>query len=167
MQNRIDASISATVRDEILDLITQIRTKLPFLIDLSPEERQTLPKMGDKSRAFVNGALQLAEQDDQYLPRSFDVAEMRKDVELADALDPIAVALRQLSEFVDDTYIEVGSEAYTAALVVYQSAKRNGQGAALDGLLDALGQRFARKSKEKPDEPPPGETPPDEEPPNP
>ena len=80
---------------------------------------------------------------------------MRKDVELADALDPIAVALRQLSEFVDDTYIEVGSEAYTAALVVYQSAKRNGQGAALDGLLDALGQRFARKSKEKPDEPPP------------
>ena len=64
MQNRIDASISTTVRDEILDLIAQIRTKLPFLIDLSPEERQTLPKMGDKSRAFVSGALQLAEQDD-------------------------------------------------------------------------------------------------------
>lgn len=155
MQNRIDASLSATVRDEILDLIAQIRTKLPFLIDLSPEERQTLPKMGDKSRAFVSGSLQLATQDDSFLPRAFDVGEMRKDVELAENMQPITVALKQLSEYVDDTYIQVGSEAYTAALVVYQSAKRNGQGAALDGLLDALGQRFARKSKEEPDEPPP------------
>lgn len=155
MQNRIDADLSSTVRDEILDLISQIRAKLPFLIDLSPEERQSLPKMGDKSRAFVSGSLQLATQDDSYLPRSFDVGEMRKDVELAENLQPISVALKQLSEFVDDTYIQVGSEAYTAALVVYQAAKRNGHGAALDGLLDALGQRFARKSKEERGEPPP------------
>ncbi len=64
-------------------------------------------------------------------------------------------ALKQLSEFVDDTYVQVGSEAYTAALIVYQSAKRSGQGAALDGLLDSLGQRFARKSKDAP--PPPSQ----------
>jgi hypothetical protein len=154
MQNRIDASLSATVRDEVLDLIAQIRTKLPFLIDLSPEERMSLPKMGDKSRAFVNGSLQMATQDDSYLPRAFDVEELRKDVELAENMQPISVALKQLSEFVDDTYILVGSEAYTASLVVYQSAKRNGHGAALDGLLDSLAQRFARKSKEEPDETP-------------
>ena len=74
MQNRIDATLPVATRDEILDLIVQIRAKLPFLIDLSPEERQTLPKMGDKSRAFVSGSLQLATQDDSYLPRAFDVA---------------------------------------------------------------------------------------------
>ncbi len=165
MQNRIDAVLTVTNRDQVLDLIAQIRALLPFLIDLAPEDRQTLPKMGDKSRAFVGGSLQLATHDDSYLPRSFDVAEMRKDVELAEALLPIAVALKQLSEFVDDTYIQVGSEAYTAALVVYQSAQRNGQGAALDGLLDALGERFARKSKEKPDETPPENIPSDESPP--
>ncbi|MGI8786971.1 MAG: hypothetical protein ACR2HG_04320 [Pyrinomonadaceae bacterium] len=150
MENRIDAALSAADRDSALNAVAQIRTLLPFLIDLSPEERQALPKMGDKSRAFVQQALQLAEHDDSYLPRSFDVAEMKRDVELADALYPIMVALKQLSEFVDDTYVQVGSEAYTAALVVYQSAKRNGQGAALDDLLDALGQRFARKSKDAP-----------------
>ena len=153
MDNRIDADLSAANRDTILTAVAQIRTLLPFLIDLSPEERQALPKMGDKSRAFVSGALQLAQQDDSYLPRSFDVAEMKRDVELADALYPIMVALKQLSEFVDDTYIQVGSEAYTAALLVYQSAKRNGKGSALDGLLDALGQRFARKTKESPPTP--------------
>lgn len=150
MDNRINATLSKADSDTILEAIAQIRQLLPFLIDLTPEERQTLPKMGDKSRAFVSQALQLAENDDSYLPRSFDVAEMKRDVELAESLYPIMVALKQLSEFVDDTHIQVGSEAYTAALVVYQSAKRNGQGAALDGLLDSLGQRFARKSKEEP-----------------
>jgi len=153
MQNRIDETLDIAKRDQVLDLIAQIRALLPFLIDLTPEERQSLPKMGDKSRAFVAQALQLAEHDDSYLPRSFDVPEMRKDKDLADALEPIVVALKQLTEFVDDTYVQVGSEAYTAALVVYQSAKRNGQGAALDNLLDALGQRFARKSKETPPTP--------------
>src|SRR5687768_6729376 len=108
MENRIDAAISAADRDTILDSIAQIRTLLPSLIDLSPEDRQALPKMGDKSRAFVRQALELAEHDDSYLPRSFDVAEMKRDIALAEALYPIMVALKQLSEFVDDTYIQVG-----------------------------------------------------------
>lgn len=153
MNNRIDAVLSAANRDAVLDHIAQIRTLLPFLLDLSPEDRQALPKMGDKSRAFVSQALQIAEQDDSYLPRSFDVADMRQDVVLAEAMYPIFVALKQLSELVDDTYVQVGSEAYTAGLIVYQSAKRNGGnggGSGLDDLLDALGQRFARKSKDTP-----------------
>ena len=47
----------------------------------------------------------------------------------------------------------VGSEAYTSALLVYQYARSAGKGAALDGALDALGQRFARKSRSAPAEP--------------
>lgn len=37
-----------------------IKQKLPFLIDLIAEERKSLPKMGDKSRAFVSKALEVA-----------------------------------------------------------------------------------------------------------
>lgn len=148
MENRIDVILSDADRDTVLNEIAKIRTLLPFLIDLTPEERQALPKMGDKSRAFVSQALQLAEHDDSFLPRSFDIEEMKRDLALAESLYPIMIALKQLSEFIDDTYVQVGSEAYTAALIVYQSAKQNGKGEALDGLLDSLGQRFARKTKE-------------------
>ncbi len=56
------------------------------------------------------------------------------------------LALPQLQELVEDTLMEVGSEAYVAALLVYNSAKSSGQGAALDELADALGRRFVRKS---------------------
>lgn len=151
MENRINAELSTTDKDAILGLINQIRALLPFLIDLSPDERHSLPKMGDKSRAFVNQALALAEQDDSFLPRSFDVAEMRKDVDLTNQLLPIITALTQLLELVEDTNMLAGSDGYTAGLIVYNSAKRNGRGEALDNLLDALGRRFARKAQGKPE----------------
>src|SRR5437868_2439621 len=127
-ENRIDATLSTSDQQAVMDAINTIREKLPFLIDLSPEERRALPKMGDKSRAFVSQALELAKQNSDFLPRSFDVEEMRKDVELAVALQPVMMALTQLQELVEDSYLAVGSEAYTAALVVYNYARSSGRG---------------------------------------
>ena len=148
--NRISASLGEADRQAVLDAVNTIRQKLPFLIDLSPEERRSLPRMGDKSRGFVAQALEVATLNPDILPRSFDTAEMRKDVELLSALSPVMTALAQLSELVEDTYMAVGSEAYTSALLVYQYARAAGKGSALDGALDALGQRFARKSRATP-----------------
>jgi hypothetical protein len=150
MDNRIDAALSNADKQAVLDAVQTIRTKPPFLVSLTADDRQSLPKMGDKSRTFVQQALTIAEQNDSFLPRSFDIAEMRKDVMLTESLYPILVAVTQLKELLEDTYKLAGSDAYSAALVIYSSAKRNGQGEALEGLLDTLGQRFARKSKEPP-----------------
>lgn len=144
--NRISAALSQADRQAVLDALNTVRTKLPFLIDLTPEERRALLKMGDKSRGFVAQALNVAEQNEEILPRSFDVAELRKDVELLAALEPIMSSLSQLGELVEDTYMAVGSEAYASSLLVYQFARSAGKGSALDGALDSLGQRFARKS---------------------
>jgi hypothetical protein len=150
MKNRISATLSPESVEKILQKLREIRAELPFLVDLSPEERQSLPKMGDNRRAMVIEALNVAEQNDSYLPRSFDVPELRQDVELVMAMSPIVVALTQLVELVQDTDMLVGSEAYAGALVVYKSAKDNGEGEALDNLVDSLGKSFARKSKGKP-----------------
>jgi hypothetical protein len=145
--NRISAALTQADRQAVLDAVNTIRTKLHFLIDLSPEERKGLPKIGDTGRGFVAKALEVAEQNPDILPRSFDVAEMRKDLELLDALLPVVTAFGQLNELLDDTYTAVGSEVYAAALLVYQYVRAGGKGSALDGALDALGQRFARKSR--------------------
>lgn len=157
--NRISVALSPADQQAVLAAINTIREKLPFLVDLSSEERHALPKMGDKTRGFVSQALTLATQNPDILPRSFDVDEMRKDVDLLDALSPVKLALAQLDELVDDTLLEVGSEAYSSALLVYQYARAAGKGAALDGALDALGQRFARKSRSAPPTPTPTPTP--------
>jgi hypothetical protein len=43
--------------------LSALRQKPPFLIDLTTEERRRLPRIGDKSRRFVEQALQVAEQN--------------------------------------------------------------------------------------------------------
>ncbi len=145
--NRVSASLSATDREAVLAAIQTIRQKLPFLIDLSVEERRRLPKMGDTGRAFIERALTVATQNPDILPRSFDVDEFRHDAELLASFQPLAAALAQLQELVDDTLLEVSSEAYASALAVYSYARAGGQGAALDGLLEGMAQRFARKTR--------------------
>jgi hypothetical protein len=147
--NKISATLTQSERDAVLTAIATIKQKLPFLLDLTLEERKTLPKMGDKSRAFVSKALEVATQNPDFLPRSFALEEMRKDVQLFEAMYPIVMAFTQLQELLDDTYVTVGSEAYAAALQVYNYAKASGQGSGLDAVVDELGQRFARRSRKK------------------
>ncbi len=143
---RISATLTSTEKDAVLQAIATIKEKLSFLVDLSSDDRKTLPKMGDKSRAFVSKALEVAAQNPEFLPRSFDLDEMRKDVQLFEALYPVLLSLTQLQELVDDTTLAVGSEAYAAALQVYNYAKASGQGTGLDAMVVEMGQRFARKA---------------------
>jgi hypothetical protein len=147
--NRISANLSATDRLAVMDAIATIREKLPFLVDLTTEDRRTMLKMGDKSRAFVSKALEVATQNPEFLPRSFNVEEMRRDLVLYEALYPILLSLTQLQELVDDTYIAIGSEAYAAALAVYNYAKASGDVTGLDSVIDEMGRRFTRRSKKK------------------
>jgi hypothetical protein len=61
--NRINAALSAEDKSDIMVAINTIKQKLPFLIDLSPDERRAMLKLGDKSLAFVNKALEVATQN--------------------------------------------------------------------------------------------------------
>ncbi|BAY35913.1 hypothetical protein NIES2111_02310 [Nostoc sp. NIES-2111] len=145
--SKVSARLTPADREAVMQSINTIKEKLPFLVDLTTEERKSLPKLGDKSRAFVSKALEIATQNPDFLPRSFDLDEMRRDIELFEALYPILLSLTQLQELVDDTSVAVGSEAYAAGLMVYNYAKASGKGASLDSMVDDLGRRFARKSK--------------------
>ena len=154
--NRVSAELSEADQQAVLAAIETIRQKLPFLIDLTPEQRRSLPKMGDKSRAFVSKALTIAQHNSNFLPRSFSVEEMGRDVGLIESLQPIMVSLTRLFEQLEDTYTEVGSEAYSAALVVYQYGRTSSDGESLESLLDDMAQRFARKSRNTKAGPPKG-----------
>jgi hypothetical protein len=147
MTNRISTSLTAKERTEALALLTTLKEKLPFLVSLTTEQRKALPKMGDRNLPFVKKALEVATQNPDFLPRSFNVDEMRKDVELFEAMYPLVVAFAQMQELLSDTYTTVGSEAYSAALQVYNYAKASEKEAGLSSMVEELGQRFARKTK--------------------
>lgn len=143
----ISAVLTQSDRNAVMDAVATIKEKLPFLVDLNANERKALPKMGDKSRAFVSKALEVATQNPDFLPRSFDLEELRKDVQLFEALYPLLLSMTQLQELLDDTCLAVGSEAYAAALQVYNYAKVSGNVGGMDAVVGEMGQRFARKPR--------------------
>lgn len=51
--NRISSNLSVTDQHEVMDLIAQINQKLAFLIDVGPQERRSMTKLGDRNRAFT------------------------------------------------------------------------------------------------------------------
>lgn len=157
--NRIDAALTDAARTQVLTALDGIRTALPFLEDLGPEERQELPKLGPKSYAFARLALDVARQNPDVLPRAFDLDAFGRDVALLEALEPVRLALNRLAEHVGDTRMLVGSEAYLSALEVYRYVKGSRAGAALDGAAGELGRRFARRNPPAPPEAPPSPPP--------
>lgn len=142
----IHGDLSPEQQQAVLQSLADIEAKLPLLLDLSMDDRRSLPKMGDKSRAFVDQGLVLAMQNSNILPRNFDVEEYQRDVLLVRQLEPLLLAMRKLMKRMEDTYLAAGSDAYGQTLLVYQAAKLADKDGSLDEHLDSLSRCFARKS---------------------
>jgi hypothetical protein len=153
LPNKVNHEFKPNEADDIISMIKSIAERMPFLINLSPEEKQLLPRLGNKTQKFVEKTYDLAKQQPDFLPRSFSIEDMGRDLKLNSELSAILTALKILTEKVEDTYIETGSELYDAALVVYGTAKNSRIGNGLDKMVEEIGQRFAKKSRKNTDEP--------------
>ncbi len=92
----------------------------------------------------MDQALVAAQQFTDVLPRSFDVDQYGRDVELYRALEPVYMRLRDLFERVDDTRMLVGSEAMEGSRAVYYHMKGHSGTGALNEASKAMGRRYAR-----------------------
>lgn len=149
--NKVSAELKDESVQEVKHRITEILDRLPFLIDLSPEEKLKLPKYGTKDVQFIRNCYETGIQNEGILPRHLDMNEVAKDIQLLDRLNEILIPLTTLYEKVLDTYKETGAEAYAAALLIYNHLKINGKAVGgLDDLLSGLSRHFARKASKPP-----------------
>ncbi len=139
----ISAKLTEADLKEIQVALSTIETKLPFLVNLTAEERRKLVKMGNKSMTFVSNSLTAAQANRDILPARFDLTEFASDYQLAATLTDVHLRLQQLVEKVDDTLMAVNSEAMTSSLLVYEyvkTAAKNTPG--LKAIADQLSERF-------------------------
>ncbi|MDR2481578.1 MAG: hypothetical protein LBD07_04715 [Spirochaetaceae bacterium] len=123
-ENRHEQIIPPEVLAKVQTKIEEIREILtPYIIALTPEERQKIPKMGEKSLEFVEKAYEFAGKNANLVPPYLDMEEFGADFNEAHGLWTFHNAIRQLEEGIDDTEMTAGSEAYQAALVFYKSVK--------------------------------------------
>ena len=150
--NQISAVLPNADLVAVLGAIDLIKSKLPFLINLSKEDIQALPKMGDKTVSFVNKAIEYAATNPKITPNFLDVPELQKDMVLVTALNSISRQLLPLAESVESTLTLAGSEAYGGSLIFYRSskdaAKNNVPGAS--AICEDLSTRFPGKAKATP-----------------
>jgi hypothetical protein len=147
--NRISATFSAEDRQAVMQAIAIIKQAMPFLLHLTKEERKAAPKASDRSRGFILNCLDAAQQHTDCLPRSFDVEEMQKDIQLMEHLYPILMALMELQSSVDDTYFAAQWDAYSASLRVYDSVKSHRDAPGMEIVNNQLKQQFVRRNKKE------------------
>jgi len=157
-KNRISIEPSPAIVKQVIEHIVTAHDLLkPYLQGLSAEERLVLPKMSDKTVAFVDKTNNYANSHNDFAPRFLNVPELGKDVTAVKTLKPILDVLATLHSDVDDTVLLCGSEAYAASRIYYNSvvyAAKQGTASAKP-IMDDLSKRFPgtpRKKADKADE---------------
>jgi hypothetical protein len=148
--NRISATLTPTEADKIRKAIEAVDKLMPFLVSLDDAARKELHPVGDMSREFIRKGLVAAKTHPEALPRSFDIPEFEKDVELSEAIYPLLLAVRRVHNRVESTHALALSEAYASALVVYRSVRDNDVDGAMAAARGELASRFSRKPRKKP-----------------
>jgi hypothetical protein len=151
-QNLISATLSDAVVAEVENHLRAIAGLIGGILhNLEPKERQAMAKMGDKTLAFVQKALQYAGQDGALLPSYVSLPEAERDLALTRQLDAVLKLMAPLCQSVQDTVMLAGSDAYIAGLGIYghikAAAANNVQGAT--SIAQDLANRFPGKTRKK------------------
>ncbi len=147
----IQASLDDATKEQVIQKVREIEALLPFIVNLTLEEKRTLPKMGKKTLAFVERAMGYAQKERDLVPPYLDPLELNSDILLAKQLIDIMEVINPLAEKVSDTYHACGAEAYAAARVFYNSAKAASKGnlPGIDTIVKDLGERFKKSMSDK------------------
>jgi len=150
--NLFELNIPAADLQAIQDAIQTLNTRLaPHLISLTADTRRELPKMGDKSLAFVSKAREYANNHPDMVPGFLNLALFEADLRGVDTLSNLQRTLQPLVDNLDDSLTLTGSEAYQAALVFYRSVRAAAQSGMPNAktVYDDLSARFPAGSRNK------------------
>jgi len=147
-QNLISAELTTEQVTTINQSLASAKELLPFLLTLTPEEKQIIPKLGNVLKPMVDKAAAAAVQYPQIFSGTFNREEFLKDYALLQKLEPVAAILNPLQSAVEDTLMAVGSDTLVAALEVYAAVQANkGKVPGLDTLADEMKVFFPRSRK--------------------
>jgi hypothetical protein len=122
--NKISASIPAQDMTDIMAAFATIKAKLPFLINLSAEEKRRMPNIGTERGGMVETFTIEMDLHADLIPTFVDMPELALDGALFSQLDIIKACANELCEGINDTHQAVGSDMYLAYLSFYNNVKQ-------------------------------------------
>jgi hypothetical protein len=159
--NDINVNITLTAEQaaEVTAAMSAVDDALTWLISVSPTARKRMLKLGPKSEAFVQEAVNVARDYAELLPSGLSAADLERDIAIRQVLLPVQQKLEVLLQKVKDTSMVAGSDLMQASSLVYRSLQSHGHTAGLGTVTASLGRRFVRQGgttePEAPTEPQP------------
>lgn len=155
--NRISIDITAAQKAAIVSAVGALNTALDgILINLSADEKQSLPRIGDNTLAFDEKCAAYMASRADLVPSFLNTAEMALDRKLVADLLPCFRELAPLCEGLEDTIMLANSDNMMGDLAFYQNvrqaAKRGVVGA--DTIYNDLKTRFPGRPRNEPPAPP-------------
>jgi hypothetical protein len=155
--NRISLKITAAQNAALVSAVNALKTALDvILINLTPDEKQILPRIGDNSMAFDEKCAAYMASWADLVPSFLDADEMAKDRKLVADLLPCFRELAPLCVGLEDTIMRANSDNMVGDQAFYQNvrqaAKRGVAGAGI--IYDDLRARFPGRSKRDTPTPP-------------
>ncbi|HMY68429.1 MAG TPA: hypothetical protein PL163_17405 [Leptospiraceae bacterium] len=117
------AALSDQALTDVMNAIDIIINSVPFLMNLSPEEKRTMFKLGDKSLGFIEKVVDYSEKYPDFIPNYIEKGQIRQEYELFKRLSMIYRKLNPLMENLQATQMEAGSELYEMGLLYYHTVK--------------------------------------------
>lgn len=106
----VSYTLSAADKTTVQTSLQTIKSKLPFFVNINPEQRMKSRKMGPKRRTYVNDVFNLATNNPSALPSGFDMAGYAKNHQLWQDVYDILEWLTPIYEGLCDTELTLGSE---------------------------------------------------------
>jgi hypothetical protein len=135
---------------EIKSAITLINQRMPFLVNLNPEERRTMLKHADRDTEFVADASFVVNNFPDIFPVAFGVPEYQRDVELHRILGDTKILLESLAEKIRNTELALGNEVMRSTNQAYhliQAAKKSTPG--IQKVAEKMALRYKGQGKKK------------------
>jgi len=119
----ISASVLPTSKTAYKAAIEEAKTQVPFLINLNPEQRKTIRKMGSKRVTYVNDVFELVSSNPGIVPAGFDMVGYLRDHQLGLDIDDMISWTITLFEGLIDTKLAIGNQEITQTDEAYDYAK--------------------------------------------
>ena len=155
----VSAELTSENETTVLQNLDGATGLLPFLVELTSDDRKRMYFMSRKRLDFMERGLRYAQENPQLVPSYLDLTEFERDVALRAQLYRVFDRVNTLHKGLKDTLSVLESEAYEIARAFYAAvkvaAKRGEQGAEniSKDLLYHYKQQKSQDNSSKPQEP--------------
>jgi hypothetical protein len=123
LKKTISAELPQETEDTVIQDLSGVNDALPFMVELTKDERSRLFKMSRKKLDFMERGLRYAQENPELVPAYLDLTEFEKDVALRSQLYRIFDKVNSLRKNLKDTLTVLEAEVYETCRIFYAAVK--------------------------------------------